>query len=381
MGKVFKYQGKTGASWGIRYMDPDKKYVRLQGFETKKAAALELAAREVSVADGSYYEKGIVCKTTLGEMIEGPYKDNFGHQPSYRNKAIYLAQFKEWISERKGADPLLSSISYSDLDAYRNHLKNADTYKNTPHTPRGVNSKISAIHQLFVYAVKLQLLKSNPFNGDSLKLKQQKNTRQRFLDKVEIRKLLDESGHDRDLQRRIIFALHTGMDHEDIMRLTWGDITPDRKIWTYRSKLVRDGARKDFQIPLNGEIRALLKEIRAEVGLTPPDRPIFDRRVIYDAFNAAVKRAGLYSPDREKSVTFKTLRHTFGSHLAMAGRHPKEIADLMGHSRLEQTMTYMHLAPNKLEEAVTSLEGLTVMSKIVKNDGKNAEEPRHSLSL
>lgn len=76
-------------------------------------------------------------------------------------------------------------------------------------------------------------------------------------------------------------------------------------------------------------------------------------------------------------MTFKTLRHTFASHLAMQGRHPKEIADLVGHSRIEQTMTYLHLAPNQTQEAAPSLDGLTGLCQ--KNDRfleKNARNPR-----
>ena len=94
-------------------------------------------------------------------------------------------------------------------------------------------------------------------------------------------------------------------------------------------------------------------------------------------FKGAVDRAGLYSPDPDKNVTFKTLRHTFASHLAMEGRYPKEIAGLMGHSRIEQTMTYMHLAPNQTQEAVESLHGLTCLcQKTDRFCEKNHEEAR-----
>jgi integrase len=177
--------------------------------------------------------------------------------------------------------------------------------------------------------------------------------------------------------RRVVWGINTGMDHEDIKRITWGDITKDYNLWTYRSKLVRDGAKKDFQIPLNAEVRAILKEIRAEVGITPADVPIFKRKSIVRLLGGAVNRAKLYSPNPAQNIAFKTLRHMFASHLAIRGRHPKEVADLMGHSRLEQTMTYMHLAPSKTQEVVESLQGLTgVCQKSDRFLAKNAEESR-----
>ena len=97
-----------------------------------------------------------------------------------------------------------------------------------------------------------------------MRLKEQKNTRVRFLCKKEIKKPLGECAHNRDLFRRVVWALNSGMDYEDIQRFTWGDITKDNKLWTYRSKLVREGVRKDFQIPLNNELRAILRQIRTQ---------------------------------------------------------------------------------------------------------------------
>jgi hypothetical protein len=53
--------------------------------------------------------------------------------------------------------------------------------------------------------------------------------------------------------------------YEDIQRITWGDIAKgDNAVWTYRSKLVRDGAEWHSQIRLNASTRKLLREIGAE---------------------------------------------------------------------------------------------------------------------
>jgi len=226
---------------------------------------------------------------------------------------------------------------------------------------------------MFSYATKIQLLRQNPFNGDSLKYKEQRNRHPRYLEEKEIKKLLAECAHDRDLFLRVVWALNSGMDHEDIQRVKWGNIIKD-ELWTYRSKLVRDGTRKEFKIPLNNELRQLLKEIRAEAGIDRKDANVYKRRDIRVPFKAAVRRAGLYSPDASQNVTFKTLRHTFASHLVKQGRHPKEVADLMGHSDIQMTMVYMHLSPNQLTDAVHTLDGLTGLSQNVTKPEKNAKE-------
>jgi len=47
----------------------------------------------------------------------------------------------------------------------------------------------------------------------------------------------------------------------------------------------------------------------------------------------------------DKEITFHTLRHGFGSHLAGNGRPLHEIQMLMGHSRLDTTGIYLHANP------------------------------------
>ena len=51
-----------------------------------------------------------------------------------------------------------------------------------------------------------------------------------------------------------------------------------------------------------------------------------------------------------KKITFHTLRHGFGSHLAGQGRPLHEIQMLMGHSRLDTTGIYLHANPVKAIE-------------------------------
>ena len=51
-----------------------------------------------------------------------------------------------------------------------------------------------------------------------------------------------------------------------------------------------------------------------------------------------------------KHITFHTLRHGFGTHLAGSGRPLHEIQMLMGHSRLDTTGIYLHANPVKAIE-------------------------------
>jgi site-specific recombinase XerD len=60
----------------------------------------------------------------------------------------------------------------------------------------------------------------------------------------------------------------------------------------------------------------------------------------------------------KKGITdfhFHDLRHTFASHLVMAGVDITTVSKLLGHKSLTMTLRYSHLAPNHLQNAVNML--------------------------
>ena len=63
------------------------------------------------------------------------------------------------------------------------------------------------------------------------------------------------------------------------------------------------------------------------------------------------KQAGI-----EDLTKLHTLRHTFASHLVMKGVDLPTVQKLMGHSDIQTTMIYAHLAPDHLADAVNKLD-------------------------
>lgn len=61
-------------------------------------------------------------------------------------------------------------------------------------------------------------------------------------------------------------------------------------------------------------------------------------RTVQDAFNSAVKRAGI-----KKDVSTHTLRHCFATHLLEAGTDVCRIKQLLGHTHIQSTTFYLHL--------------------------------------
>lgn len=66
------------------------------------------------------------------------------------------------------------------------------------------------------------------------------------------------------------------------------------------------------------------------------------------------------------------LRHTFGSHLALAGVPMIAIQSLMGHASIQSTMVYMHLAPGDIDSGIDSL------SSARRQRGGNENAPNQS---
>jgi len=149
--------------------------------------------------------------------------------------------------------------------------------------------------------------------------------------------------------------LNTGLRIEEAMFLEWPDIDLEAGLLWVVNKPQAGFHLKDKDersIPVSPELAAELSVRQRESGwvVPGPDGEQLTRNGFAKATAAAGKRAGL-----SKRVTPHVLRHTFGSHLAMAGVPLPTIQSLMGHSAIATTMVYVHLTEDHRREAVGKL--------------------------
>lgn len=84
-----------------------------------------------------------------------------------------------------------------------------------------------------------------------------------------------------------------------------------------------------------------------------PGQPMHQRSVQH-TLELVFKAAGL----RSKGYNTHTLRHSFATHLLDSGSDIHTIKELLGHSRIETTMVYLHLQSRKRSCIVSPLDSL-----------------------
>ena len=167
----------------------------------------------------------------------------------------------------------------------------------------------------------------------------------RYFTKEEIKALYNACAE--HLKPIIIVALNTGMRKGEILNLKWEDIDFRQKI----IYLLETKNNEKREIPMNQVVFDTLLKVRK-----PPNSPyVFynkDGKPFDDvktAFWRALKRAGI------KNFRFHDLRHTFASHLVMAGVDLNTVKELLGHKDIKMTQRYAHLSPDHKKIAVETL--------------------------
>ena len=105
------------------------------------------------------------------------------------------------------------------------------------------------------------------------------------------------------------------------------------------------------EIPINRK----LKEVLSAIERNPKGQYVFSKangmsyKDTRNGFTTAMKACGI------ENFRFHDLRHTFASHLVMAGVDLNTVRELLGHKSLTMTLRYAHLSPQHKRKAVEML--------------------------
>lgn len=184
----------------------------------------------------------------------------------------------------------------------------------------------------------------------------------RIVDK-EVRFLsLEESEHlikhaDGIWKEMILVALHTGLRLGEILALDWHDVNFVNKTISVRRSMYRGtpGPTKNYNVrgvSLTDDVFRVLATRKNKDGFVFIDDD--GNAIKHDRAISNIHRICRIAGIRD--ITWHGLRHTFASHLVMAGVPMRYIQDLLGHSSEKMTRRYAHLSPHAFESAINVLK-------------------------
>lgn len=328
---------KRGNVWWIRYAGHDGQ-IRYESAKThlKREAADLLVQRKREVLEAK--EPGRVKripKYTFGELCE-EYLKWAERQKSYRAKKGYIDQLTLFFGNLP-----LNQFTTRLVEEYQ-------TMRLTRHDnkPATVNRHLATIKHMFRKAVDWEMVHDEVLvRVRKVKLLPENNRRLRYLTKEEGKRLIEASkAH---LKPMVVMALNTGMRKGEILGLQWNQV--DLKHGFILLDKTKNNERRE--IPINAPLKAMLIKIKPQkavgfVYINNEGKPYGD---VKNSFNTAVSDAEI------DDFRFHDLRHTFASHLVMAGVDLTTVKELLGHKSIIMTLRYAHLAPSHKVKAVDIL--------------------------
>lgn len=233
-----------------------------------------------------------------------------------------------------------------------------DTYKSTKlkagPKPSTINNHLGVLSKLLKVAVAWELIDSAPPVG----LLKSPLPEFDFLDFDEADRLLAGAASEPLWHTMILVGLRTGLRQGELLGLRWAEVDLDQGSLHVRRAVARGvvGTPKNGKarvVPLSQEAMRELKRhrhLRGELVFCQEDGSMLTKGMCKHPLWRACRRAKL------RRIGWHVLRHTFASHLAMRGKPMKVIQELLGHSTLEMTMRYAHLAPVVHRDAVDALD-------------------------
>ena len=363
MGTIYK----RGNNWFLDIRAKGRR-IRKRVGPSKKIAELALKDAEVKIArdEFGFSKDDLAIDTFMDRFLE---YSRTNHQPRTTNRyRAVIDHFKAFLQSMPNVT-FLSEITSEVIDRYKVYRRDAWVNPNgqpvdaengvNGHTRKGarahtINFEVGTLRTILNLAIKWGHLSENPTKRVS-KLKVNDSKPPRFLTVEECQRLLDACPP--DLYPIYFTFLNTGMRKEELEYLEWSDIDLKRRRIRIRRKEDWQPKTGERDILINDPLLNLLNELKLKNDKTVKSRFVFCYRdgtrlktKLREKLIQIAKQAGI-----EDLTRVHTLRHTFASHLVMNGVDLPTVMKLMGHSDIQTTMIYAHLAPDHLADAVNRL--------------------------
>jgi integrase len=278
--------------------------------------------------------------------------------------------FSQWNGKR------LTEINEFLVANWRKHQLNRGL------SPGGVNRPIASLRALLNYAYRVAKVIDHHPLGSFKQLKEDKNKIVRYLTEDEEGRLL-RALNERDKRRRggrisanqwrhargyevfpefsvngysdyltpfVLLAMNTGMRRQELFKLNWVDVDFHSKNLAIHGKIGKSKTTRT--VPLNSEIIEVLriwKKQSSNIMLVFPNSMGEEITDIKKPWKKILDDADI------QKFRFHGVRHHFASRLVSVGVPLNTVRELLGHSDMQMTMRYAHLAPSQKSQAVELL--------------------------
>lgn len=264
------------------------------------------------------------------------HQKKFLKQSTYRQQNSTLNKLKEWKDH----------IAFSSIDEHL--LKELQLYcknvlKNQPPT---VGSTLKNFKKYLHIANKKGIATSIDFQDIKVPVTKGKRT---YLDKVEINKFYKywESEFIKDTHKfvlaKFLFSVFTSLRISDIQTITRENIIGE--FIAYISK--KTG--KFNRVKLNNSAKLFISD----------EGNLFEDDFTPEYINRELKAIATFLGIRKK-VTFHVARHTFATQYIINGGNVVNLQRTMDHSSIRETMIYVHIVDQMLNDEVSLLDNILI---------------------
>jgi len=275
-------------------------------------------------------------------MLEELRRRNYSHRTAKAYIRI-VREFAEYFHQPP------DKLGPEQIRQYQAHLFQAKKL-----APATVSQYVSALRFLFVKTLRRHFLAEHiPFPKSRKRLPT-------VLSPEEVARLIDSA---RNLfHRTLLMTLYsTAMRRAELCRLKVRDVDSQRMM----IRIDQGKGGRDRDVPLSPKLletlRVYWRWMQPQTFLFPgtakgtrADVPI-SVNTVWLACRQAAQAAGI-----TKRLSPHSLRHSCASHLLEAGADLRTIQVLLGHSRLEHTLVYLHLSHKHLQAVPNPLDTLEV---------------------
>ncbi len=314
--------------------------------QKEKAAVVEAQALEKKAEEEKAGKKAL----TINEFFHQIYYPQIQKEKKLKTYQREESLFRMWIDKnvgqltfREATKGDIESVFYDIVDSGK--------------SVRTAEYAMTTLKQIWREAREGEYAPEIPTVSKTLKKKisQNNNSRIRFLSRTEAQLLLGELQKvSTSLYEKTLISLHCGLRASEIFNLTWSQVDLEHGIFN-----IIDSKGADRSVNMTKDVLALMKvKTRGQLNeLVFPGRQGKPSGQISQKFREVVNK--LFNQgvtDRRERVTFHTCRHTCASWMVKQGISLYLVQKVLGHSTIQVTERYSHLAPDQLQLAANAID-------------------------